>query len=131
MPASTRELRRFGLLVGSVLVGLALVAFARHRAGPRMSVAAGLGLSLLFAGVLAPRALSPVHAVWMRFGSVVGWVNTRVLLGLLFFGVLTPLACFARLCGYDPLKRRPRPGVASYWITRTESEGTERYKRQF
>lgn len=50
-------------------------------------------------------ALQPIYKIWMRFGAVVGAFNTRVLLGLMFYVVLTPMGLIMRLFGKDTLHR--------------------------
>ena len=129
--ASSRELRRFGLVVGGVTIALVFFKLARHQAGwPRWSIGAG-GALLFLIGAVAPRVLRPIHAGWMWLAALLGWINTRLLLGLFFFAVLTPLALLARLFGHDPLRRRRASAAASYWIARAAAHEPDRYKRQF
>ena len=84
--------RSFGISVGSVLCAIA--AFLAWR-----------GFALLAAGFLAPRLLRWPGAVWWRLASVLGYVNARILLTLLFVFVLVPVNLIWRLIGKDPLAR--------------------------
>jgi hypothetical protein len=129
--ASSRELRRFGLVVGGVAIALVLLKLARHHGGRPVWAIGAAGALLFLTGALAPRALRPIHAGWMWLAALLGWINTRLLLGLFFFAVLTPLALLARLFGHDPLRRRRAPAAASYWIARAAADEPDRYKRQF
>ncbi len=76
-------------------------------------------LAILLAGLalVAPSLLGPVHRVWMRFAHALGWFNTRVLLGVIYFVVMTPIGLVMRILGRDPLDRRLNDRV-SYWVTR-------------
>jgi hypothetical protein len=67
----------------------------------------------------------------MRFAHALGWVNTRIILTLVYLLTFTPLAIIFRLMGKDPMERRFE-AVESYWIKREQKEfGCEDYRRQF
>ena len=96
--------RSFGLSVGSVLCAIAALLAWRGRAS-RAEILAALGIALLAAGFLAPRLLRWPSAVWWRLANVLGYVNARILLTLLFVFVLVPVNLIWRLIGKDPLAR--------------------------
>lgn len=99
--------RSFGLSVGAVCGLLAGVSAWRGHTLP----AAGLGfvaVGLIVPALLRPLLLRRPSTVWWRFAEALAWVNGRVLLSLLFFGLLTPLGCVMRLGGWDPMHRRRR-----------------------
>lgn len=97
--------RSFGLSVGSVLSVLAVVLVWRGRTVPAGFV--GLtGVVLVLGALLAPPLLRWPSALWWRFARVLGFVNARVILTLLFAVVLVPLSTVWRLIGTDPLARR-------------------------
>lgn len=72
---------------------------------------------LLFALVF-PKALSPLNWVWTRFGLLLHRIVSPLVLGLLFFLVITPFGVLMRLFGGDPLRLRLDPKLPSYWIER-------------
>ncbi len=115
---TNRELRQFGLIMAAViaaLFGLGLPALL-GRGWPLWPwLLAGLfcAFSLLY-----PRGLQPVHAGWMKFGHVMGWINSKIILGFTFFIVLTPIGLVMKLFGSDPLRRKLHTDEASYRITR-------------
>jgi hypothetical protein len=78
----------------------------------------GLAVTLAGLGLAAPRGLRPVHRVWMKLADALAWFNTRLLLGLVYYLVMTPIGLLMRLLGRDPLDRRLHDR-ASYWIART------------
>jgi hypothetical protein len=67
-------------------------------------------------GLLAPAVVLPFLRVWMKvLVGPLGWFNTRLLLSLVFFLVLMPIALILRLSGRDPLDRQLEPEAESYW----------------
>ena len=69
---------------------------------------------------------------WMAFANALGWVNTRILLVLVFFVVITPVAVVMRLFGKDLLSQRLEPGTETYWKPKAQSPlDPQSYLRQF
>ena len=102
---NTKELRHFGLLMAAVvgaLFGLLLPwLFDRPLPAWPWALAAAFAVPAL----LRPAVLRPVYALWMRFGHVMGTINAYLILGLVFFIVLTPIGRVMRLLGINPLLR--------------------------
>ncbi len=113
---SPKELRRFGVTVAIPLALLAgLGVWRGHTVLP--GVLGGLAILLAGLALVAPSLLGPVHRVWMQVADALGWFNTRVLLGLVYFLVMTPTGIVMRLLGRDPLDRRLGDRT-SYWVQR-------------
>jgi hypothetical protein len=104
-PVHKKELRNFGLLVGGVFVVISLWPLLL-RNEPVRAWAAVAGGSLIVLGGVSPLLLAPIHQGWMWIGHILGWVNTRILLGIVFYGLLTPIGLVLRLMG----KNSMRPG---------------------
>jgi Saxitoxin biosynthesis operon protein SxtJ len=109
--------RRFGFLIG---LGLAAVAirgyFHSWSVGAVVGVLA-LGASFLLFAWLAPRRLAPLTAGWMRFGEILGRFVSPIVLGVIFFGIITPVAAATRMFGRDELRLK-RTTEKTYWIDR-------------
>jgi saxitoxin biosynthesis operon SxtJ-like protein len=90
----------------------------------------GVAVGLVLPALAAPRVLAPAYRAWMALGSVLGWVNTRVMLGLLFFGVITPTALILRLIRRDPMRVARDPGASTYRVPRRPRPGSH-MMRQF
>lgn len=116
------RLRKFGLTLGGVFTVLALLFLWRHRLHAPFWVSAVAGPSLLAAALVAPRALAPVERGWSALAGALGFINTRLLLAVVYFAVFAPIALVLRLCGRDPLERRRDPRRATYWRTREPAE---------
>jgi hypothetical protein len=125
--AVTREqARKTACVVAFVL--LLFAAWQLYRG--RTTAAAVLGavaFLLLVAGLFVPALARRFHTLWMRVAVVLGYVNSRVLLTLMYYGVFTPYRFFSRLFGRDPLRRRG-PAQQSYWV---ERKRTRQEKEQF
>lgn len=96
--------RAFGISVGAVLCAIALLLAWRGRV-TRAEVTGATGAVLLVFGYLKPSLLTYPSDAWWTFATVLGWINARVLLTLLFVFVLTPVGLVGRLMGRDPLAR--------------------------
>lgn len=69
-------------------------------------------------GLLRPGLLRPLNKLWFRFGMLLHHVVTPVVMGLLFFGTVTPVGLLMRASGKDPMRMRRDSGARSYWIHR-------------
>jgi hypothetical protein len=113
--ASHRQLRDFGLIVGGIFGAIGLWPLVWRQEGPRLWALA-LAVALILPALVAPRILAPAHRVWMTLAEVLAWVNTRILLGVVFYGVVTPIGVVMRLLGHDPMRRRLEPTGESYRV---------------
>lgn len=124
------QARKTALLVAGVLILIAAWNYYRGRMTV-VAVAGGIGLLLIITGLLVPPLARKFHSAWMRLAAALGYVNSRVLLGLMFYGVFTPYNLVARLFGRDPLKRRGER-LESYWVKRKTTRQTrEQFERLF
>jgi hypothetical protein len=123
---SDSQARKTALVVAAVLCAIALWNLYQGR----MTVVAILGVFaavLTLIGLVVPVAARAFHHFWMGLAAVLGYVNSRIILSLLYYGVFTPVGLVRRLLGRDPMKRRG-PAQSSYWVTR---EYTRQTKDQF
>ena len=115
-----REARRFGLVVGGILLAIGLWPLVVRGAALRhWAVLLGGVLALL--AVARPVLLMPLQRGWMWVGHGLGWVNTRLLLAAVYFLLITPMGFLMRLVGRDPLDRRLGDRT-SYWKARAPRE---------
>ena len=122
------DLRKFGLLVGGVFIGLGLLFLWRDKTWYWILLAVGTPLVLL--GAIFPRSLKYVYIVWMGLAFCLGLVVSTILLTLFFYLVFTPMGLLARLAGKDFLSRKLEPARDSYWIRR-EPAKKEALEQQF
>lgn len=112
--SSFRTEKEFGLIVGSVFVLLGGWWLYRGKFITAAYVTLPLGTLLIVLGLLWPRALVLPNRAWMLLAEGLSFVTTRIILGLVFFLVITPIGVVKRLSGWDPLSRRGGRS-ASYW----------------
>jgi len=107
--SSKRALRSFGLVVGGVCLAIAAVLFWRHGWIVRTPETwfGAIGLGLVFMGLTFPRALKPLHIVWMTLALILGFFMTRI--GLI-----------RRALGKDPMRNDATATRATYWIAKGE-----------
>jgi hypothetical protein len=110
------EVRKFGLLFGGIC---ALAAGYCSWKGTNLAGwFAGGAVFFVVTGLFIKPVLRPIYTAWMAFARVLAWVNTRLLLGVFFYLVLTPLGLVMRLFGKDFLDERIDRSSKSYWIMR-------------
>ena len=105
---SNKRLREFGLLIGfgfPLLIGWLIPLLTGH--GFRVWTL-WIGFPGLLIGLNYPRLLYYPYKFWMKFGLTLGWVNSRVILGLVYMIVLLPISFVMRLIGYDPLRTKSK-----------------------
>ena len=112
-PASDRS---FAWLMTAVATAVA--AYAHFKALSWVWWPIGIGTGFALSALLAPRLLAPLNRAWMRLGLLLGSVITPLIMGLIFFLILTPIAWLARRRGVDPMRRKFDPAAKSYWIER-------------
>ena len=126
-----RMLRQFaGLWIIFFLAIAARQEFQHHRHTPAI-VLAILAVTLGPLGMIWPRIIRPVFVAWMALAYPVGWVLSRTVLGVVFFGLFTPVAWVFRLIGRDALGLKPRPAAVTYWSDKLGATSQSQYLRQF
>lgn len=107
-------LRQFGLVLALILAvifgAVPLWWLDKPPLEPVMIAAA----VLLPWSLLLPNALKPLYRLWMVIGEVLGWINTRIILGILFVALFFPVGLLMKLLGKDPMRRRLDGKAASY-----------------
>ena len=108
--------RSFGLVFAVVFLMIAARPILDGRALRWWAVVIAATFALL--AVLYPSVLTLPNRWWTKFGLLLGKVVSPIALGLLFFGVITPLGAVMRLTGKDPLRLQLDRKTDSYWILR-------------
>jgi large-conductance mechanosensitive channel len=125
--------RAFGCTVGTIL--MVIGAAKAYVAGALPLVAClifAAGALLLLLGIVAPSRLSALNRLWLKVGAVISRVVNPIVLAVLFFIVVTPMAFLMRMVGKRPLHLAPDRSAATYWIKREPLEGgASNMRRQF
>jgi hypothetical protein len=110
--------RRFGLVIGAILAAFGAFPLVHDRE-PHVPLLA-IGAALVVTGLVLPRALAWPKRGWMALGAVLGRVTNPILLGLLYFVVVTPFAFVVRMFGAEPLTLAVDKTRATYWSPREQ-----------
>ena len=124
------DLRKFGFIfgIGLILIFGLFFPWLLERpwpAWPFIAAAVFAGVALVF-----PAGLKPVYTAWMKFGHVAGWINTRIILGLVFFSLFLPFGLVMRLFGKDPMHRKLEDSATSYRVP-SQSSPRDQMERPF
>lgn len=126
----TVELRKFGVTLGGLfLVFGGAIPYLRHGTIPTWPCA--IATALLTMAAVWPRGLEPVHRFWLKLGHVLGFVNTRIILGVFYAVVIIPVGLLRRALGYDRMNRKYDPNLASYRVDRKDQPAREQMERIF
>lgn len=112
-----KGLRKFGLMTGVVialLFGLLLPLLWGHSLPLIPWIIAG---SLAFLSLFIPQSLVPIYQGWMKVAQVLAWVNNRLILGLIFFIIVTPMALIMKIIKRDPLTRKFEFRLETYRVS--------------
>jgi hypothetical protein len=119
-----RQLRQFSAMLAALIL---ILGVARHWPSGWIGVGVALGL----AGLVLPSIARPIFVGWMLAVSPIRWIVSKVLLGLVFYGLVTPIGLVLRLMGHDPLRRRPDLSANSYWEPKPGPGEASAYFRQY
>jgi len=111
---SLRQLREFGLLIGTVFPGLLGWVLPALHGHPFREWTLWIGIPALALGIAWPRGLAWPYRGWMALGHGLGWINSHLILGAVYLLVLQPIALLMRILGHDPLRQRRDSATKSY-----------------
>lgn len=114
---ATKELRQFGLIVGGVFSAIGLWPVVVRNEDPRLWSLI-LGSTLVVLGLAVPQSLKHIHFVWMKIGQVLGTINTGIILGIIYYMLITPMGVIMRLMGKDSMYRVLVQDATTYRVVR-------------
>jgi hypothetical protein len=122
--------RFFGITFFVVFLLIALWPLLSQN--PVRPLALGIALAFLVMAMAVPTWLGPLNRLWLKFGELLHRLVSPIILGIMFFGVITPVGWLMRLAGKDFLSLKFNREASSYWVRR-EPPGPEKssLKRQF
>ena len=88
-----------------------------------------IALIFLFLGILNSKILTPLNVLWSKFGELLGIVIAPIVMGIIFFLIVTPTGLIMRMFGKDLLRNKFQINNESYWIKKEENKSS--MKKQF
>jgi hypothetical protein len=128
---SASELRYFGFILAAFGAVLAAIVFYASGSVTAAHVIWIVGAVLGLVYYAVPPLKHPLYEVWMRLLYPIGWLISHVLVGAVYYLVLTPIGLVMRLFGRDVLARRRAERASSYWRPLGEPDSPQRYFQQF
>lgn len=125
-----KSLRQFGITMAIAFLIITLIIFIRHKYS--VIPASVISVTFLILAFTLPALLKPIYILWMRLAFILGWINTRLILFILFYLVFTPIGLVMRLFRIDLLDRKIDKNKESYWRKKERSGFSPlNYERQF
>tara|TARA_B100000401_G_scaffold428098_1_gene360339 strand:+ start:674 stop:1042 length:369 start_codon:yes stop_codon:yes gene_type:complete len=112
--------RSFGILFFIVFLGIGLWPLKNNN-DPNY-IFLGLSSIFLILGIINSKLLYPLNKVWVKFGEILGMIIAPIVMGLIYFIILTPISLLVRLFGKDLLKLKKNKS-STYWIKREKNIG--------
>ena len=109
-----KQLRQFGIIIGiffPLIFGLIMPLLFGHS---YRIWTLFISFPILIMGILKPYYLSSFYKLGINVGNYLGWINSHLILGLVFIIVLQPIAFFMKIFGYDPLRKKIDKNIKSY-----------------
>ena len=109
-----KTLREFGIIFGTglpIIIGWIIPSLFGH--SPRAWTLA-VGIPTLILSILYPRILRLPYKFWIKFGIILGWINSKIILGIVFFFILIPISLIMKTFKYDPLRKNISKDQISY-----------------
>ncbi|HEX9973430.1 MAG TPA: SxtJ family membrane protein [bacterium] len=126
-----KQLRTFGMALTVFLGVIGLIQFLKGNE-PTNFWFWGAAALILVTTLSVPILINPIYRAAMFIAHILGWINTRIILGLLYYFLFTPIALVMRLMGRDPLHRKLDKQAKTYWKVRDKIPfSEEHYLRQF
>lgn len=126
-----KDLKQFGIMLGAILAIFGLVQFFKGRTlwYPWFF---GFSLFIFCIALIIPMALKGVYSVFIKIAHWIGRFNTAVILILIYFVVITPIACVLKILGKDLLNRKIDKKIKSYWDNRVVIKSSkQQLEKQF
>ena len=125
--------RSFGLLFGAVFALLAAYGWFFKGWSSMLALAlVGVALAFVLVGFVAPKILRPLNWLWFQLGQLLGKIVSPIVLGAIFFLLLTPVSLVTRLFGRDELCLKRKASQTSYWLDRAPpGPAPDSFKNQF
>ena len=110
------EIRNFGLVIASIVAvvfGLFLPLVFNHSNPFWPWIFASI---MFLLAVFLPAAIQPIYTIWMRIGRILGWVNTRIILAIIFYTLFFVVSIILKLLGKDPMSRKYLKDQTTYRV---------------
>ena len=128
--ATRKDVRKFGMTFA--ILTLVIASFAFYKGSDSGMWFLGGSVFFLATGLLAYPVLKPIYIGWMTFAHALAWVNTRIIMSISFYLLMTPVGLIFRILKKDLLGIRLDKQASSYWVKRDPAVfEAKRYEQSF
>jgi hypothetical protein len=124
------SIRKFALPTGCILIFISVCLVYKNISYIASFMVLVCGLLLFIMGIFLPLKLKRLYKVWMAIAFNLGWIVSRVILFLIFYFIVTPIALTGRLLGKEFIARKFNNNKKSYWIKRDQNKKID-YEKMF
>ena len=131
---SPKKIRDFGWVMFAVLIVIvpAFISWRNDWAVTNLMLIFGsIGFVLWLPSLLVPKAMYSVYRGWMLLAILIGLFMTKVIITLVFYGMMTPIGLMRQWIVKDPLKMKADPDAETYWVEKNEAKTKESYEKQY
>ena len=126
-----KELRSFGIVFALFLLIFGYFIFPYWFELDKKIAVVGISLIIAIMGFLQPRVLIIVYVPWMLLGQILGYINSRILLVVVYYALLVPTGLILKMIGKDPLAKKMDSSITSYRISVDKKNLVEQMKYPF
>lgn len=114
------NLKKFGITMGIVFLAITIFILARQG---RIELSTSLiSVAFFVLAFILIEPLKPIYISWMRLAFILSWVNTRLILCIMFYLIFAPIGLVMSLFGVDLLERKIEKNKKSYWKEKEKKE---------
>lgn len=126
-----KDLKQFGSVLAGILLIFGTINFLKGRTNVCFWLF-GFAVITIFLVLAAPKHIKPIYVIFSKIGHMIGWVNTRIILTLIYFGFITPIALMMKIFGRDSFNRKINKSEMSYWVKHVTAKATkEKLEKQY
>lgn len=128
-----QELRKFGFTIASALLFFSVISIWKNHWFVVFALWVIAGINFIIPAIFFPSTLRPVYLYWMKFALILGWVNSRIILTLLYYLIFTPVSIVQKIIRRDALECKfPNYTKDTYWHSRAEEQyNPKHFERQY
>jgi len=128
-----KSIREFGIVIGVFLLLLSSYIYLNNNDLRLFIIINSPGLIIFILSFLWPSLIIPLYKIWMSIAIIIGGVVSRIILLMLYYGILTPIGIFLKIIGKDLLNQKLNPEKEkTYWVEKDLSNlDKEKYKKMF
>lgn len=125
-----KTLRNFGVTMGAAFFIIGIILIVKHKQIPHPVLL--ISAAWFICAFIIPEFLKPLYISWMKFAFILSWINTRIILFIMFYLIFTPIGAAIRIFGTDLLKRKIDKNKSSYWASPDKKAFNKlSYEKQF